>query len=220
MLIKAFNILFYLITCIIFSGCLEVIEEIELNQDGSGTANYTINLSQSKVKLGSIMQLDSINGKKIPTINDIENELNLLAHELENHEGIKNTDIQMDHEEFIYTISVDFNNINQLSSAINELSYWQKSHIKPTQSIYSYKSSSLTRKFEPINDRSTDIQVEKYKSELQSGSYICIVRSSNEVKSVSNSIVKTSQNKRAVMLRASLYDTYRKNNQLNFNIQY
>ena len=48
----------------LLSSCIEIIDDISMNNDGSGTFKYSINLSQSKVKVNSYLALDSINGEK------------------------------------------------------------------------------------------------------------------------------------------------------------
>lgn len=47
------RILFLFILGILFgaSSCVEIIDDLTLNEDGSGTFKYTVNLSSSKVKL-------------------------------------------------------------------------------------------------------------------------------------------------------------------------
>ena len=54
------------------SACIEILDDIKFNADGSGTFKYTINLSSSKVKINSILALDSLDGKKVPSKNEIQ----------------------------------------------------------------------------------------------------------------------------------------------------
>ena len=48
------------------SSFIEILDDITFNADGSGELNYTINLSSSKLKINSILALDTLNGKKVP----------------------------------------------------------------------------------------------------------------------------------------------------------
>ena len=47
-------------------------DELTIHDDGSGTLKYAINLSSSRVKVNSILALDSLDGKKVPSIEDIK----------------------------------------------------------------------------------------------------------------------------------------------------
>src|SRR5215467_9166472 len=72
------------------SSCFQLIEEINLNADGSGDMQLTLNLSQSKSKLASVMLLDSVNGHKIPKDKDIQKFMNETVDYLKKSEGISN----------------------------------------------------------------------------------------------------------------------------------
>lgn len=61
-----------LVILLSFNSCIEIIDDITIKNDGSGTLKYTINLSSSKIKINSILALDSLDGRKIPTIAEIE----------------------------------------------------------------------------------------------------------------------------------------------------
>jgi len=43
------------------SSCFEIVEEITMNDDGSGNILMTLNFSRSKSKIKSILLMDSIN---------------------------------------------------------------------------------------------------------------------------------------------------------------
>ena len=70
-----FKISFFLVF-FSFTSCFEIVEEVTLKKDGSGEMSFSINLSQSKTKLNSIMLMDSINGYKVPK----KSHFNLLRH--------------------------------------------------------------------------------------------------------------------------------------------
>ncbi len=70
---------FFLLILISLSGCIEIIEDLTINADRSGTYKLTINLSASIMKVKSLMAMDSLHGRKVPGEADIKNELNLLV---------------------------------------------------------------------------------------------------------------------------------------------
>ena len=50
-------------------------DELTIHDDGSGTLKYAINLSSSRVKVNSILALDSLDGKKVPSIEEIKTKI-------------------------------------------------------------------------------------------------------------------------------------------------
>lgn len=53
-------------------------DELTIHDDGSGTLKYVINLSSSRVKVNSILALDSLDGKKVPSIEEIKTKVSLF----------------------------------------------------------------------------------------------------------------------------------------------
>ena len=53
-------------------------DELTIHDDGSGTLKYAINLSSSRVKVNSILALDSLDGKKVPSIEEIKTKVSLF----------------------------------------------------------------------------------------------------------------------------------------------
>ncbi|MDO7743668.1 MAG: hypothetical protein MUP99_07845, partial [Pedobacter sp.] len=88
-----------------FSSCFQVIEEINVTSNGSGTVTLTVNLSSSKAKVASIMLLDSINGYKVPTKQKIQQEMDEVVVYLKNSPGIGNVTKRVDFDNYIATVS-------------------------------------------------------------------------------------------------------------------
>ena len=64
---------FVFVFCLlIFQSCIEIMDELTIHDDGSGTLKYAINLSSSRVKVNSILALDSLDGEKVPNIDEIK----------------------------------------------------------------------------------------------------------------------------------------------------
>ncbi|HIC30718.1 MAG TPA: hypothetical protein EYO76_02255, partial [Flavobacteriaceae bacterium] len=103
-----------------FSSCFEVIEEVDLNSDGSGSITFTLNMSQSKSKLASIMLLDSVNGVKVPSRKDIQNGINDVVEELKKAKGISNIKKTEDYENFIFSVKCDFRDIENINNIVEE----------------------------------------------------------------------------------------------------
>ena len=86
------NLRILLVVCsaVLLSSCVEIIDDLSLNEDGSGTFKYNVNLSSSKVKINSILALDSLNGKRVPSISEISDRINEVTELLKTKEGISN----------------------------------------------------------------------------------------------------------------------------------
>ncbi len=70
-MIKKTNYIFVFALLLICTGCFEIIEEVSLNEDGSGKVTLTLNLSRSKTRINSIMLLDSVNNYEVPSEQEI-----------------------------------------------------------------------------------------------------------------------------------------------------
>lgn len=106
---------------LMLSSCIEIIDDLSMNLDGSGTFKYTVNLSASKVKVNSILALDSFNGKKVPKIDEIESKINQFRELLKNEKGIKSVQTEFNKIDFIAKISVDFSSLDELQTGIKSV---------------------------------------------------------------------------------------------------
>ncbi len=208
-----------LLTPFLFVSCLDIVEEIDLKSDKSGKATYIFNLSQSKIKLNALLKLDSIGGHKIPKLYEVEDEMSKAVSELNTKEGIVSASYSIDASEYIYTLVVQFKSLNFLNTAIQEMSYWEKSKWKPTKDFYSHEKGILTKKGEKIEvpeHRKRDLI--KQKESLELGNYIFILRSFNYLEAISPLALKLSGNKKAVMYRTNLYNLINNGEELNLKI--
>src|SRR5690606_21317732 len=105
--------------CSCFSSCFQIIEDITVREDGSGTVTLTANLSQSRTKLTSIMLLDSVNGYKVPSQADIRAEMAGLAQQLSAISGISNVTYQVNFETYIAVVKFAFDDVSNLNGVMN-----------------------------------------------------------------------------------------------------
>ena len=104
----------------ILSSCIEIIDDISINDDGSGTFKYSINLSQSKVKVNSYLALDSINGEKVMKLPDVKSKVLIFKNNLKLQPGISNVVISENYEDYIIKIQCDFDNLSNLQKGIQK----------------------------------------------------------------------------------------------------
>ena len=201
-------IAFSILALTVFSGCIEIIDDISLNEDGSGTFKYNINLSSSKVKINSILALDSLDGKKVPTINDINVRVNHVVELLKSKEGISNVSFSTDYNDFIFKLECDFSSLETLQEAIREVireESKEKNIPELDQEWLSFKDSKLVRSIPQVTvKKASEIKPEDIKL-LKAGSYTSITRFYAEVDQIENSKALLSKNKKAVMIRTDPY---------------
>ncbi|MEM7484406.1 MAG: hypothetical protein AAF348_04285 [Bacteroidota bacterium] len=189
------------------SSCFDILEEINLNKDGSGTLLFTVNMSKSKTKIASLMLLDSVNGYKVPTEDDIELALNDVVKHLEKSEGISNIKKTKDFENYIFSVSCNFEDITSLNGITSELIKEQNRREKTSfnTSNFAYDASQrvFERKFKYDSSikKSFDYLKKEDKKVFQDASFTSIYRFQEPVRTASNSNAKIAPSKKAVMLR-------------------
>lgn len=202
--------LFFAVIIGLFSltSCIEILDDLTLNNDGSGTFKYTINLSSSKVKVNSILALDSLDGKKVPSIDEISDKIDNVVDKLKEQEGISNVQMESNYDDFIFKLQCDFTSIKTLQDAVTNIIKIEakKSDLKDFDTRWlSYEDDKLTRSIPQITIEKTS-QLKKEDAELlKEGSYTTITRFERDVESYENENAKKAKNNRAVMLRTNAY---------------
>ena len=216
---KKFCILFSI--TFLLSSCIEIIDDIKLNLDGSGTFKYNINLSSSRTKVNSIIALDSLDGRKVPSLDEIKNKVNIFEELLNKQEGITNVQIDKDFNQFIFKVQCDFKSIHNLQKGLKNVISQISSDPKINEAKYNWLSSDSCQFNRMVPQVSTD-QVSRIPQNdmdlLKNGIYISITRFNNEIEKVSNGNSKLSKDKKAVMLKTSPYVLTKNKNVLNNTI--
>jgi len=193
----------------ILSSCFEVVEEISMRNDGTGDVVLTINLSQSKTKVASVMLLDSVQGYKVPSKQKIQQELNEAVAYLKKSKGISNVKSTSDFNNYIATVSFSFKDVSDINNITKNILTQQK--IKATNtSSYSFNKVTKTflRKYQPVGTAKTEFNKLKSKDKavFNGATYTSIYRFESLVTSTSNPASNVSKSKKAVMLRSSIMD--------------
>lgn len=191
------------------SSCFEVIEEIAMKNDGTGDVVLTINLSQSKTKVASVMLLDSVQGYKVPSKQKIQQELNEAVAYLKKSEGISNVKSTSDFNNYIATISFSFKDVSNINNITKNILAKQK--IKATNtSSYTYNKATkiFSRKYQAVGTAKTAFNKLKAKDKavFNGATYTSIYRFESAVTSSTNPASNVSKSKKAVMLKSSIMD--------------
>ncbi len=206
--VSIFSLLFLSLT--LFTSCFEVLEEINLNTDGSGAIVVTFNLSKSKTKLASIMLLDSINGYKVPSKNDIETALKEAENHLKSMAGITNIKKTADYQNYIFTVSCNFDKVANLDAVFQDLIRNQNKKEKTNFNTTNFSFNTADFNFQRHFSYENNIKKTFYKLKTEDrqlfkdASYTSIYRFKNEVKNSSNTNAKLAPNKKAVLLKLDI----------------
>jgi len=190
------------------TSCIEIIDDVSLNADGSGTLKYTINLSESKVKINSVLALDSIDGRKVPSLDEIKSRVNRVKEVLSSKSGISNVSIEANYTDYFFRLTCDFASLSELQAALSE-TIKQESEEKNLAELdhkwLSWDGSKFVRSVPDFTlNRTKQLSAEDLEK-LKEGSYTCISRFARTVDRFDNSSAVLSKNKMAVMVKTNAY---------------
>lgn len=191
----------------LLSSCIEIVDDITIRNDGSGTLKYNINLSSSKVKIASILALDSLDGRKIPSLDEIKEKVALFKVKLAAQPGITNVTLDPNWADYIFKLQCDFTNVAMLQKAlktvVEDISK-DKTISEKDYDWLSWDGQKLVRSVPEISLKSKTLKQEEIDL-LKLGSYTSISRFDRLVEKFDNPEAKLSQNKLNVMVKTNPY---------------
>jgi len=206
----------------IFSSCFELIEDTTFNKDGSGIYKVTLNMSSSQTRLNSVMAMDSIDGKKVPSEKDLQNEIESFIADLNSQKGIKNAETTLSTEEWIFKFSCTFDDLEALKNGLNlATKKWQKKDQKIGDYFeVSFSDAGYERIINTeVSDRwKTKASEDEDYNKLKEGKCVFIQRFPNPISSVSNVNVKIAKNGTACMLMLSPHEIIQNPKLLNYSV--
>jgi hypothetical protein len=202
-------LVFVLPLLLTLSSCIEIIDDLSIKSDGSGTLKYTVNLSSSKVKVNTILALDSIDGKKVPSITDVKQKIDQFIKTLDAQNGISNVKVDANYTDFIFKFQCDFTNVTLLQDGLKQsivILSKEKSIPELEHNWLSWDGNKLVRSIPEITGKKIK-EIEQSDIELlKKGSYTSITRFDKAVERFENQSAQLSKSKMAVMVKT---DTYR-----------
>ncbi|SFT64559.1 hypothetical protein SAMN05216474_1522 [Lishizhenia tianjinensis] len=194
---KRFSLVLLFSTLFVLTSCFEIIEDLTLNKDGSGSLKVKLNMSASATKLKGIMALDSLDGKPVPSKADILDSLNKYVALVEKEPGISDVKATMDFDYFVFNLSLNFDSIAALEQAVNKYTKEEGEY-----SWMSWKEGNFERKSLAILNPIVKKIKAKDKAKLHEATYVSITRfKDGEVKDMTNPGAVLAANKKAVMQR-------------------
>jgi hypothetical protein len=202
-----FKILIILLIPIFFSSCFEVIEEMTMAKDGTGTMRLTVNFSQSKTKIAAIMLMDSIRGYKVPDKQEIQQEMDKTVAQLSKMPGISNVKSTTDFTNFIADIRFSFQDVEDVNHLIKTLleEHKVKAANIPTYS-YDKEDARFSRDYSSSGDVKKQFNQLKDKEIFSTAAYVSILRFENTISSCSNKLARISKNQQAIIQRLAIPD--------------
>ena len=205
---KYLRVLILALITLSVTGCIEIIDDLTLNMDGSGSFKYNINLSSSKVKINSILALDSLDGKRVPSIGEIKQKLSRLNEKLKSESGISNVSLTADYTNYVFKFSCDFASLAELQSAIKTIALSENGGNSIPELDHNwliFSGSQLNRSVPEITIKKAKEIKNSDRLMLKEGSYTSITRFETEIEKFDNEQAKLSANKKAIMLRTDPY---------------
>lgn len=203
---------FSVLSLILFFGltsCIEIIDDLTVKNDGSGSLKYTINLSSSKVKVNSILALDSLDGKKVPSLEEIKQKIEQFIKTLDAQNGISNVKVDANYSDFIFKFHCDFTSVSLLQDGLKNsivILTKEKSIAQLDHNWLSWDGTKLVRSIPEITGRKIKELNESDVEQLKRGTYTSITRFDRVVDKFENKEAQLSKSKMAVMVKT---DTYR-----------
>ena len=206
-LLKRLSSLLTITLIILLSGCFEIVEDVTIHTDGSGSFSYTVNMSQSKTRLDGMMKLDSSDGYRVPKKTEVEKEIQKAKESLEKAQGITNVTTSSDWINYIFTIKFDFNNINNLNLAVESLSADlsdDHKRIPEASDNFAFSGKTFDRKSHYDAKAMAKKITPQDKEIMKHALYTCIFRFDSPVKSCSNKDAVISKSGKNVMLKLNM----------------
>lgn len=216
------NIIGLLCLLFLFGSCIEITDDITLKSDGSGTFKYVVNLSPSKLKINSILALDSLDGRKVPSLDEIKEKIDYYKTKLASKEGISNVKVESNYTDFIFKIYCDFKRIENLQQAIKEIVEEEtknKDWKELDHNWLVWDGFKMIRSVPPLSTYSTDRLKKEDSEALKNGKYISITRFDRPIEKFDNEAGVLSGNKMAVMVKTNPYALMQNHQLLDNTIQ-
>ena len=193
---------------ILFQSCFEIIEQVFLKTDGSGNFQLVVNLSKSKTKLNSISKMKTINGHNVPSKNEIKYKVEAIEKAIAKTAGITDVKTTVDFDNYIATLSCNFNKVTQLNTAVKNIYEKENGKLKGMEKTYEYDAAAAT--FTRLNKFSLKEDYKKMsnadKEIFATANYTSIYKFEVNVTTASNSDTKISPSKKATMLKLNALD--------------
>jgi hypothetical protein len=194
---------------LVCSSCFEVVEEVNLNNDGSGSFCFTINLSQSKLDINAMLLLDSVSGRPVPKVDDMKKMFAQVEATLRNDTSLSGVRTSQNWNDYIFSVSGNFKNVAALNRAISS-TYILLNKTAGSKAVmkdnYSYGEKVFKRLYDFDLGKDYKTLSDKDKMVFKTARYTSIYRFKTPVARYSNASAIKSKSGTSVMLKANVGD--------------
>lgn len=199
--------LLLLILCFALTGCFELIEQVTLKKDGSGTFSWIANLSQSKDNINGLLAQDSILNKPVPRVSAIKSKMARAKGILGSMPGISGVETEMDFNNYLFKVTCQFADVASLDEAIAAtLERLSERNRKLPRNNFVYREGLFSRKVSYAYEEDLQSFTAQAKEVLTKASFTAIYRFDDIVKSSENPKAKVSPSGKATMLKVNLWE--------------
>ncbi|MDY7397015.1 hypothetical protein UMM65_17350 [Aureibaculum sp. 2210JD6-5] len=155
-----------------------------------------------------MMLLDSVNNYKVPSEKEIRQHFAEMVKTVKNTDGISNVSNTIDMDDFIFTLSCDFNNVEALNTVVSNFSSKEEAKRIKNHKHFSFDANNqlFTRSYH--YDLAKEIKKTKMEDRevFKTASITTIYRFPKSIASSKNEAANISKSKKAIMLKVSAQD--------------
>ena len=200
------------------TGCFEIIQEIDLNKDGSGHLEAVLNFSRSKTNINVLLALDEVNGHEVPTLDEVQQKFNAVLDSAKKSKGISNVIGKFDQENFIFEFSCDFDKVERINRRIYDLAKMKDSTAKYRNYIR-YKNRQLDQHFSVQMIEAFQKMSRADQEILIGADYTAIFRFESDVISNTNQFATIAPSKKVVILQSPVMELIHQPGRVNHSIK-
>ena len=215
--------IFLVVFALTFSltGCFEIIEEVKINEDGTGQLKYIINFSQSSSKIKSLLLLDEVEGQAVPSKEKIKHEFNQVIKKTKSVSGLSGVKGNADLENFIFSYQCEFKRVENLNVLLDSVKGSKNSDLNLNENYFSYapKTKLFKRKGDNLIKDHYSKMSEGQKIIFVGASYTCLYRFQSKIDSMKSVYGKLSKNKLTAFSKLDVLKIIENGQHLNHEIK-
>jgi hypothetical protein len=167
----------------------------------------TVDMSESKEDLKGYMDSGEVGEFNLPSQKQMNNYLTRVEQVIESVNGMSNAGAKGDFNEFIFTFTADFTNVEAMNKAVNKLTKELSRGMLSIENKYEYANGKFLRSFgQIINPSDYEKLPIMQRFILESARMVSIYRFNQPVKKISNQNAELSPSKKEVKFTSTLSD--------------
>ena len=193
--------------CIYLTSCFELVEQINVDKDGSGDITVTLNMYESKDKLKAFTEApDGVVGDyKAPDRAELDAFFSRVVATVSDVEGMSNVKSDIHYEDFIFSISGSFDNVATMNTAVNNFITGMSKGMLHLRNDYAFKEGRFIRSFtSPIKPEEYDNIPLMQRMILESARIISVYRFEEAIQEMTSADTELSFDKKEARFESTL----------------